>query len=100
MRGGHSVIPPAAASSCSWRNVRRRSSSSRRRFRSADRLSPSTSRSSKKPAWLRNTPEGTRRIYHLNEAGLSALRDQLDTFWNRALANYQDVIDHSTKEKS
>ena len=44
--------------------------------------------------------EGTRRIYHLNEAGLSALRDQLDTFWNRALANYQDVIDHSTKEKS
>jgi DNA-binding transcriptional ArsR family regulator len=44
--------------------------------------------------------EGTRRIYHLNEAGLSALRDQLDTFWNRALANYQDVIDHSTKEKA
>jgi len=43
--------------------------------------------------------EGTRRIYHLNEAGLSALRDQLDTFWNRALANYQDVIDHSTKEQ-
>jgi DNA-binding transcriptional ArsR family regulator len=44
--------------------------------------------------------EGTRRIYQLNEAGLFALRDQLDTFWNRALANYQDVIDHSTKEKS
>jgi DNA-binding transcriptional ArsR family regulator len=44
--------------------------------------------------------EGTRRIYQLNEAGLSALRDQLDTFWNRALANYQDVIDDSTKEKS
>jgi DNA-binding transcriptional ArsR family regulator len=42
--------------------------------------------------------EGTRRIYHLNEAGLTALRDQLDTFWNRALANYQDVIDDSTKE--
>jgi DNA-binding transcriptional ArsR family regulator len=36
--------------------------------------------------------EGTRRIYHLNEAGLTALRDQLDTFWNRALANYQDVV--------
>jgi DNA-binding transcriptional ArsR family regulator len=44
--------------------------------------------------------EGTRRIYHLNEAGLTALRDQLDTFWNRALANYQDVIDHSPEEKS
>ena len=44
--------------------------------------------------------EGTRRIYHLNEAGLTALRDQLDTFWNRALANYQDVIDETTEEKS
>jgi DNA-binding transcriptional ArsR family regulator len=42
--------------------------------------------------------EGTRRIYHLNEAGLSALRDQLDTFWDRALANYHDVIDNSTRE--
>jgi DNA-binding transcriptional ArsR family regulator len=42
--------------------------------------------------------EGTRRIYHLNEAGLNALRDQLDTFWSRALANYEDVIDESTKE--
>ena len=44
--------------------------------------------------------EGTRRIYQLNEAGLAALRDQLDTFWNRALARYQDVIDDSTKENS
>ena len=42
--------------------------------------------------------EGTRRIYQLNEAGLSALRDQLDTFWNRALTAYQDVIDDSNKE--
>jgi DNA-binding transcriptional ArsR family regulator len=42
--------------------------------------------------------EGTRRIYHLNEAGLNALRDQLDTFWSRALANYEAVIDESTKE--
>ncbi|HEX7277232.1 MAG TPA: metalloregulator ArsR/SmtB family transcription factor, partial [Acidimicrobiales bacterium] len=24
---------------------------------------------------------GTRRIYHLNPAGVAALRDQLDTFW-------------------
>jgi DNA-binding transcriptional ArsR family regulator len=43
--------------------------------------------------------EGTRRIYHLNEAGLTALRDQLDTFWKRALAGYQDVVDNSPKEK-
>jgi DNA-binding transcriptional ArsR family regulator len=44
--------------------------------------------------------EGTRRIYQLNEAGLTALRDQLDTFWNRALNSYQDVIDDSNKENS
>ena len=43
--------------------------------------------------------EGTRRIYQLNEAGLSALRDQLDTFWNRALTGYQHVI-HSNEENS
>jgi DNA-binding transcriptional ArsR family regulator len=44
--------------------------------------------------------EGTRRIYHLNEAGLTALRDQLDTFWSRALANYHDVIDEPPQERS
>jgi DNA-binding transcriptional ArsR family regulator len=36
-------------------------------------------------------PQGTRRIYHLNEAGLSALRDQLDTFWSRALSGFEDI---------
>jgi DNA-binding transcriptional ArsR family regulator len=37
--------------------------------------------------------EGTRRVYRLNPAGLAALRDQLDTFWNRALDGYQNVLD-------
>ena len=41
---------------------------------------------------------GTRRIYRLNPAGVQALRDQLDTFWNRAIANYDAAIDNdSTK---
>jgi DNA-binding transcriptional ArsR family regulator len=40
---------------------------------------------------------GTRRIYHLNEAGVLALRDQLDTFWNRALSGYQDMVEHPQK---
>ena len=43
---------------------------------------------------------GTRRIYRLNPAGVAALRDQLDTFWSRALAGYQDVVDQPTEEKS
>jgi DNA-binding transcriptional ArsR family regulator len=42
---------------------------------------------------------GTRRIYRLNEAGVLALRDQLDTFWNRALSAYEDVVMEPTKEK-
>jgi DNA-binding transcriptional ArsR family regulator len=43
---------------------------------------------------------GTRRIYRLNPAGVQALRDQLDTFWNRAMANYEAVIDDSTEDET
>ena len=38
--------------------------------------------------------DGTRRIYRLNQAAVAALRDQLDTFWNRALTNYADLADN------
>jgi DNA-binding transcriptional ArsR family regulator len=48
---------------------------------------------------------GTRRIYRLNPVAVAALRDQLDTFWGRALASYEDVMDaradvDNTEEKS
>ncbi len=42
--------------------------------------------------------DGTRRIYRLNPAGVAALRDQLDTFWNRALAGYQDVLERTEEQ--
>jgi DNA-binding transcriptional ArsR family regulator len=41
---------------------------------------------------------GTRRIYRLNPMALAALRDQLDTFWQRALTSYADVVEESTEE--
>jgi DNA-binding transcriptional ArsR family regulator len=41
---------------------------------------------------------GTRRIYRLNEAGVAALRDQLDTFWNRALRGYEDLVEELPEE--
>jgi len=41
---------------------------------------------------------GTRRIYRLNPTGVAALRDQLDTFWNRALAAYSDVVEQPPQE--
>ena len=41
---------------------------------------------------------GTRRIYRLDPVGVRALRDQLDTFWNRALAGYRDEVEHPREE--
>jgi len=43
---------------------------------------------------------GTRRIYRLDPIGVGALRDQLDTFWNRALASYKDVVEQAAEESS
>ncbi|GAB3959537.1 metalloregulator ArsR/SmtB family transcription factor [Micromonospora vulcania] len=41
---------------------------------------------------------GTRRVYRLNPAGVAALRDQLDTYWNRALKGFQDAAEQPTEE--
>jgi DNA-binding transcriptional ArsR family regulator len=45
---------------------------------------------------------GTRRIYRLNPVAVAALRDQLDTYWRRALAGYTEVVtdtlDQETEE--
>lgn len=43
---------------------------------------------------------GTRRVYRLNPAGIAALRDQLETFWNRAMDSYQDIVEQPTEERS
>jgi DNA-binding transcriptional ArsR family regulator len=41
---------------------------------------------------------GTRRIYRLNPAAVAAMRDQLDTYWQRALAGYADVAEDAAQE--
>jgi len=41
---------------------------------------------------------GTRRVYRLNPAGVTALKDQLDTFWRRALEGYQNLTEDETEE--
>jgi DNA-binding transcriptional ArsR family regulator len=43
---------------------------------------------------------GTRRVYRLNPAGVAALRDQLDTYWSRALDGYQAAAEHPNEERS
>ena len=41
---------------------------------------------------------GTRRVYRLNPAGVAALRDQLDTYWSRALDGFQDVAEQPAEQ--
>lgn len=41
---------------------------------------------------------GTRRVYRLNPTAVAALRDQLDTFWERTLASYVAVAEQATEE--
>ena len=36
--------------------------------------------------------EGTRRIYRVNPVALAALRDQLETYWQRSLTRYADLV--------
>jgi DNA-binding transcriptional ArsR family regulator len=43
---------------------------------------------------------GTRRIYRLDPIGVAALRDQLETFWNRALASYKEIVEQVPEERS
>jgi DNA-binding transcriptional ArsR family regulator len=43
---------------------------------------------------------GTRRIYRLNPMGVAALRDQLETFWIRALMAYKDIAEQPNEERS
>ena len=42
---------------------------------------------------------GTRRIYRLDPTAVAALRDQLDTYWNRALANYGETVEQPVVEQ-
>src|SRR3954465_1658706 len=39
--------------------------------------------------------QGTRRIYRLNEAGVAALRDQLDMFWKRTMSGFEDLMEEA-----
>jgi DNA-binding transcriptional ArsR family regulator len=41
--------------------------------------------------------EGTRRKYRLNEHGVAALRDQLDTFWRRTLESFEERMDEEER---
>jgi DNA-binding transcriptional ArsR family regulator len=42
---------------------------------------------------------GNRRIYRVDPDGLAALRDQLDRFWNKALAAYKATAEETSEEE-
>lgn len=42
---------------------------------------------------------GTRRVYRVDSAALTALKDQLDTFWGRALAGFSEAAQASIDDK-
>ena len=45
-------------------------------------------------------PAGNRRIYRLDPTGVEALRAQLDSFWNQALATYKALAEQTDEEIS
>lgn len=47
----------------------------------------------KRVGMVTDRAEGTRRRYRLNEHGVNALRDQLDTFWRRTLEGFEQQMD-------
>jgi DNA-binding transcriptional ArsR family regulator len=44
-------------------------------------------------------PDGTRRIYQLDPAGLAELRSYLDEFWGKALLAYRAAVEHPPAEE-
>jgi DNA-binding transcriptional ArsR family regulator len=45
-------------------------------------------------------PQGTRRIYQMDPAGLAALRAELDSFWGAALTNFAQLAAHHSNHET
>ena len=47
---------------------------------------------------VRDSAQGTRRIYAIDPAGLGAIRAWLDRFWDRALAAYAEAAEREDEQ--
>jgi len=56
-------------------------------------------RALKEAGLVRETPDGTRRIYRIDPRGIGAIREWLDEHWARALDAFKDFADAATKEE-
>ena len=54
----------------------------------------------KEAGLVSDTPNGNRRIYHLDPTGVRALRAYLDRFWDQSLAAFKAAVEHDEKEES
>lgn len=52
----------------------------------------------KEAGLVRDQAEGTRRIYHVDPAGLGAIRQWLDRFWDKKLAAFAAAAEREDKE--
>jgi DNA-binding transcriptional ArsR family regulator len=49
---------------------------------------------------VRETPQGTRRIYRLDPRGIAAMRDWLEVHWATALDAFKDFADTQTEQET
>ena len=52
----------------------------------------------KAAALVRDEAQGTRRVYHIDPAGLGDIRRWLDRHWERALAAYVEEVEREDRE--
>ena len=53
----------------------------------------------KEAGLVRDAPVGNRRVYSLDPAGLTGLRDYLDRFWNTALHSFKERVEHQHQKE-
>src|SRR5436190_7355746 len=53
----------------------------------------------KEAGLVADRPEGTRRVYFIDPAGLGSLRKWLDQFWDEALAAFQAEVEKANDKK-
>jgi DNA-binding transcriptional ArsR family regulator len=54
----------------------------------------------KEAGLVADRPDGTRRVYYIDPAGIGALRKWLDQFWDQALAAFQAEIERDARERT
>jgi DNA-binding transcriptional ArsR family regulator len=54
----------------------------------------------KQAGLVRETPEGTRRVYRLDPRGIAAMREWLDAHWATALDAFKDFADAQPDEET